>query len=774
MATARLSNTAHEEKVLQRSSSKAEAIRRGTIRISGPIPLQSEIEDEALAPDRSVVSLRVHEAVTEKRSQLLRDASGENMSGTDPTIQSGEERNSVPPLRHERSPTATRDLIPSNGYASSYGHPYSMYTERNSMIRTSPKSDIKSELREEPRRKAKGGSFRNAVRKLFGRKPKVIEPSQPRHGYHRSDPGGLLRPTQGQAHTPTPQRSFSMPLRDISPSMALQSHAPALQFPRSKELKPLDLSNTIRRQSPRRRATLGTSAPSPGNSATLPKSYEDPFWDSAVPVEERDIGLAVTSGSNPKRRSRSAGALRDMNKLRADDAGRRRSDEIRYWRASVGERPLSGESGVSGIAVGGDGPERRVNSMHYRDASDEHPQPLSPRHARIFDFGPLNESRTDSEHQQSPVEETEQERLSAAAETSDFAKMTPPVPQQLEIGSADATRTAIPEKDATSWVSSPSIDQPEVRSTQNPDSTRDSGPLSTEHPPVPKLSSSERLRAASAEPPRTPVNNALKPRNSLQERYYSGSNNATVVDEMYSSQDGYSASGKGNEKYAQTYADDYVDSIRQNHSAGIPSPLSPNTSMTFEAVSNVLAHERAARKDLERLVHRLMREVTELRSVIERRTAVPSYMDRGASDDRHTYHSRSSETMDATRTLERLEGHIGGDSQRVTVIRSRFSGFDSVDESNGGTNEDDDRENENEKSNEEISRQQQNEGTEQTALHYRNRSAPSIEMESPSSEAFETPTEEASGYDYAYDEDDVHKALPTAAMRIPIAAGGMF
>ncbi|CAG8950381.1 hypothetical protein HYFRA_00006874 [Hymenoscyphus fraxineus] len=49
--------------------------------------------------------------------------------------------------------------------------------------------------------------------------------------------------------------------------------------------------------------------------------------------EEAAIGMAVTSGSHPNRRSRSVGELRAAA-LRGANVGRRRSDEIRYWRES--------------------------------------------------------------------------------------------------------------------------------------------------------------------------------------------------------------------------------------------------------------------------------------------------------------------------------------------------------------------------------------------------------------------------------------------------------
>ena len=58
-------------------------------------------------------------------------------------------------------------------------------------------------------------------------------------------------------------------------------------------------------------------------------------------IDPSDIGFAVTSGSNPKRRSRSAEAFAAVRESGAASpshlrTSRRRSDEIKYWRRSVG------------------------------------------------------------------------------------------------------------------------------------------------------------------------------------------------------------------------------------------------------------------------------------------------------------------------------------------------------------------------------------------------------------------------------------------------------
>ena len=64
----------------------------------------------------------------------------------------------------------------------------------------------------------------------------------------------------------------------------------------------------------------------------------------APAVDDGYIGFAVTSGSNPKRRSRSADAYYDATRGHRMSPiqwrqWRRRSDEIKYWRDSVAESP---------------------------------------------------------------------------------------------------------------------------------------------------------------------------------------------------------------------------------------------------------------------------------------------------------------------------------------------------------------------------------------------------------------------------------------------------
>ena len=496
-----------------------------------------------------------------------------------------------------------------------------------------------------------------------------------------------------------------------------------------------------------------------------------------MPVEEREIGLAVTSGSNPKRRSRSAGALRDIHKLQAESSNRRRSEEIRYWRASTEERPMSGDSRYSGIAVGAKGPERRVNSMHYRDASGEQAPPLSPRYGRIFEFGPLNEDKIESTQQKSLDDNNEYTGVTGApASNKPEDRDTTLLPEPADTSVIEQLRQPTLEEREDHWgqSQSPSLRRSEIKRPESPESNYGSQPASSAValplPDTPVYGDDRSFKPTSEATAPMPMR---RPEGDLQpSSYFPDRNNVSTVGNLVSFRNGaYQTPEKRNENYEQPYAEDYTNLIEARTQPELPSPLSPNTSSTFEAVSNVLAHERAARKELEKIVYELRREVAELRSIIDRVPKLSAYGDRSINDEMRTYRSHSSETMDARKALERLEGYGRQDDHRITVIRSRFSGFESIGDSNGETNDDVDEHVQS------ASPRQEDQAEGDSEQHPQSPSAPSTELESPGSEAFETPTEEASGYTYAYDDDidDVPQApglLPS--MKVPVTVGGMF
>jgi hypothetical protein len=91
------------------------------------------------------------------------------------------------------------------------------------------------------------------------------------------------------------------------------------------------------------------------------------------------VGIALTSGSHPNRRSRSLGELRDN--VPANITARRRSDEIRYWRESYDPGLLSPMSSNKAEA------EEPIQLDRPEIPQDE----LPPEQPQPFNFGPMGE-----------------------------------------------------------------------------------------------------------------------------------------------------------------------------------------------------------------------------------------------------------------------------------------------------------------------------------------------------------------------------------------------
>ena len=104
------------------------------------------------------------------------------------------------------------------------------------------------------------------------------------------------------------------------------------------------------------------------------------------PQEICNIGFAVTSGSNPHRRSRSVGGYRDsMKEHRMSPIQwrqwRRRSDEIRYWRASVDQ--LQGPAVPPSPELGSKIPSDTMeNERHLEAHNDDFDFDLDPEQPR--------------------------------------------------------------------------------------------------------------------------------------------------------------------------------------------------------------------------------------------------------------------------------------------------------------------------------------------------------------------------------------------------------
>ncbi|KAH8840933.1 hypothetical protein MCOR11_006717 [Pyricularia oryzae] len=247
-------------------------------------------------------------------------------------------------------------------------------------------------LSSDSRPQRKKSTLRNALSKLFGRKKKKgtgtsstagdtdrtssVMPSQ-----HRSDTSGLVRVKETES-----KRSASLPITEYD--RALRSHS----------IGPNDFStienvrNSIHgdMNTPRRRALTATDSRLFGTPA---KRNELGEWGGLSPRpvsahgrgrvsggedDPEMIGRAITSdmdtgtGYNTKRRSRSLSGIDALGGHLAHvgpdgtvniAGGRRRSDEIRYWRESYGASYLSPLSSTH--------PETEGDQNEYRDGDND-------------------------------------------------------------------------------------------------------------------------------------------------------------------------------------------------------------------------------------------------------------------------------------------------------------------------------------------------------------------------------------------------------------------
>jgi len=202
------------------------------------------------------------------------------------------------------------------------------------------------------------------------------------------------------------QRDTPVAVTEVTRSSALGSHSPFApltyhghDLPTTQE----DGLQTSPEPSPqRRRATLPSLEFTPDEARTIATTLA-PYGNrplSHAATDERpqgSIGFAVTSGSNPKRRSRSAGALRDVAREHrmSPIQWRRRSDEFRCWRESLEEPPLTGPvyAPLHTTTLTGESrssPENVVTGEEpYVHTAEEN--------RRTFDFGPVANSMRNQE-----------------------------------------------------------------------------------------------------------------------------------------------------------------------------------------------------------------------------------------------------------------------------------------------------------------------------------------------------------------------------------------
>ncbi|EUC33270.1 hypothetical protein COCCADRAFT_36938 [Bipolaris zeicola 26-R-13] len=356
-----MSPSAPSPALLRRASWKAEAIRRGNLKISGPIPITEDMplndEEEKRFAENGTLSDPPQLPVAPLEEQRQQSATPPRPAHPAPAVpdhpmplrsnlvadqpQQEEEPRDHAPLR------SPRNLQPIS------------IVQRDSMVPSSIapspspfRSTPESAAAKATQRKRKSG-LRNVFRKMFGKKTAEPEHQQQQdettrrgHSYHNSDPG-LLRSTPPIEQRPTPSpvgpRISDLPVKELEPLHPLGQHLPYPMNVNAPPASPPDEYLTFDVNRPgRRRATLPNV---PG--LVVQRHSLDESRPKLAPWQERiedgnmspsRIGIALSSPSHGtsrpnKRRSRSADALRDMAKDLASTE-RRRSAEIKYWRES--------------------------------------------------------------------------------------------------------------------------------------------------------------------------------------------------------------------------------------------------------------------------------------------------------------------------------------------------------------------------------------------------------------------------------------------------------
>ncbi|KAI6854003.1 hypothetical protein KC323_g9037 [Hortaea werneckii] len=206
--------------------------------------------------------------------------------------------------------------------------------------------------------RARRGTLRNVVRRIFGRRSKEfdsqppVHTSPPRHGYHRSEPPALSIPktqdTAASAGDSTfPHRTLSAPVHHVipQPNLERQRSPYAVEFPHSARLKPLTLANpfTAPGSQLRRRKTLPSlfipdnEAPSQtaDDARGSPDRHHPPSEQAPISPVRRGSGTQATPRTS-KRKSRSVGDLKFFQRgTEQQISPRKKNEELRIWRDSI-------------------------------------------------------------------------------------------------------------------------------------------------------------------------------------------------------------------------------------------------------------------------------------------------------------------------------------------------------------------------------------------------------------------------------------------------------
>ncbi|KAL8948037.1 MAG: hypothetical protein Q9222_005740 [Ikaeria aurantiellina] len=244
-------------------------------------------------------------------------------------------------------------------------------------------------------KKPKSGGLRSTLRRIFGRRSEKNRISLPAPvGYSRHDPNEFITSAVDIAK----QRSASVPTQTVLRSSALGSHAPSTAaLPIASPVKETGTPPRPDRSPPPRpirprRASLPSVILNAQDGVDIGDQLPGLGLHDAQEkgADHGNIGFAVTSGSNPKRRSRSADNLHDtMREHRMSPIQwrrwRRRSDEIRYWRESADETT----AGLTAPESRQPSPDRAL-ARRKGFIEQTSPMPEEEEHTTVPDAGDFN------------------------------------------------------------------------------------------------------------------------------------------------------------------------------------------------------------------------------------------------------------------------------------------------------------------------------------------------------------------------------------------------
>ncbi|KAF1965181.1 hypothetical protein BU23DRAFT_34538 [Bimuria novae-zelandiae CBS 107.79] len=352
---------------LQPSSWKAEAIRRGDLKISGPMPITEDMplnEDEEREFEKHGTlspSLPQETPMENPTQHVPRPPPGPPpgpppappISQVEVHPQTSAQPEERPQTRTEYRDTPSRQLsVPMQTTPERHRRSVTEPISIASPIPPTPETPTRASTR----KKRKSG-LRSVFRKMFGRKSRdddedEVQPgerSQNQRQSQRISDMGVRRTSSERKPTNRRGRISDLPVEEPKPINPLGQHLP---FPMNVNA-PQEASpphEYLRFQVPtpdlsRRRATLPNvhaiaETQSLNDSPKRLETWEERPDGEFIPSPEIGIALSspprdrqLTNTIQEKRRSRSAGNLRELMKGRPS-VERRRSAEIRYWRSS--------------------------------------------------------------------------------------------------------------------------------------------------------------------------------------------------------------------------------------------------------------------------------------------------------------------------------------------------------------------------------------------------------------------------------------------------------